>query len=182
MRRTVVLPVLWTLAIGAAAAAGGVEARVLEIRREYKLINGDAGLKKDTIEIAGETTEGAVLYVHRNSRGGLRKLESRYYGEAGQTRTEYYVKDGKLVFAFVQEYRYNKPVCWTEEYVKNFEGEEPFDIRKSEILENRYYFDGDGNLVRWIDAKSKTHQDGGRLAERREEVLAGYRRERGRIE
>ena len=63
---------------------------------------------------------------------------------------EYYFDEAGLIFVFEQEYRYNRPIYWDAERAKENGDEEVFDINKSVIIENRYYFNGD-EMVRWLD-------------------------------
>ena len=48
--------------------------------------------------------------------------------------------------------------------------EEIFDKKKTEIKEKRYYFDSDGNLVRYIDENKKTTEDKEKLSYIEEEI------------
>lgn len=164
-----------------AFADPAVEKRISEIRREYGRINGDGELIKDSLEIVGESTEGAVLCTFRDRRGRLRKMVSRYYGEMGQVETEYYMKNDTLFFAFRREQRFNRPVYWTREYAREQGGGEAFDPGKTAFLEDRYYFGADGRLVRWIDSGRKRRQRPEELVGEEGEVLGEYRREMDRL-
>ncbi len=66
------------------------------------------------------------------------KIVANHFGEGGRASEEYYYHDGKLIFVFRKDYRYDRPLSG----------------KVVETKENRFYFHNDG-LVRWIDEMGK---------------------------
>jgi hypothetical protein len=136
-----------------------LDKRIHEIREEYARINTGQGLTVDTIEISDESAEGGCMFVYTDPAGELRKLEVMYYGETGRRIEEYYIKNEKLFFAFVQDHVYNRPVYWDEKTAVENADDEWFDPAKSVIIENRYYFDVNETPFYWIDEHKKVITD-----------------------
>jgi hypothetical protein len=120
--------------------------RLKPIRTNFKRINSItkwSSIKKKDIE--GESAEGgeAVFY---EQKGHLEKITARLYGEMGQVLTEYYLLNGNLSFVFEKIYTYNRPLFYDLKAMKENNDTEAFDFKKSEIEENRGYFEK-GKLV-----------------------------------
>lgn len=120
--------------------------RLKPIRANFKRINSIiqwSSIKKKDIE--GESAEGgeAVFY---EQKGRLEKIAARLYGEMGQVLTEYYLLNGHLSFVFEKIYTYNRPMFYDVKVMKENHDTEAFDFKKSEIEENRNYFEK-GKLV-----------------------------------
>ncbi|SIS32749.1 hypothetical protein SAMN05421639_102362 [Chryseobacterium shigense] len=123
--------------------------RLKPIRTNFKRINSItqwSSIKKKDIE--GESAEGgeAVFY---EQKGRLEKITARLYGEMGQVLTEYYLLNGHLSFVFEKVYTYNRPLFYDVKVMKENHDTEAFDFKKSEIEENRNYFEK-GKLVHII--------------------------------
>lgn len=123
-----------------------LEDRLKPIRQNFKRINSITkwnSVKKKDIE--GESAEGgeAVFY---EQKGRLEKVTARLYGEMGQVLTEYYLLNGKLSFVFEKIYTYNRPLFYDNKAMKENHDTEAFDFKKSEIEENRGYFEK-GKLI-----------------------------------
>ncbi|NML71155.1 hypothetical protein HHL23_15300 [Chryseobacterium sp. RP-3-3] len=115
--------------------------RLKPIRANFKRINSInqwSSIKKKDIE--GESAEGgeAVFY---DQKGRLEKMTTRLYGEMGQVLTEYYLLNGHLSFVFEKIYTYNRPMFYDVKAMKENHDTEAFDFKKSEIEENRNYFE-----------------------------------------
>ncbi|WP_099769100.1 hypothetical protein [Chryseobacterium sp. 52] len=120
--------------------------RLKPIRTNFKRINSItkwSSIKKKDIE--GLSAEGgeAVFY---EKKGRLEKITARLYGETGQELTEYYLLNGQLSFVFEKIYTYNRPFFYDVKTMKENNDTEAFDFEKSEIEENRNYFEK-GKLV-----------------------------------
>ena len=113
-----------------------------------------------TVDDNDKSSEGGVIeYYSRN--GELKKIVTKYYGEGGKSITEYYVKNNNnIYFIYDVDYHYNAPP-----YIK-----ETFDKKKTEIKEKRYYFDSDGNLIRYIDENKKIIEDKEKLHDIKKEI------------
>jgi hypothetical protein len=115
--------------------------RLKPIRANFKRINSItqwSSIKKKDIE--GESAEGgeAVFY---EQKGRLEKITARLYGEMGQVLTEYYLLNGHLSFVFEKIYTYNRPMFYDVKVMKENHDTEAFDFKKSEVEENRNYFE-----------------------------------------
>jgi len=118
-----------------------VEIIIKRIRAEFNKINSDTSkmrvIKED---VSGQSTEGgtATTFYENND---LRKLRVVFYGETGNSQTEYYFLNGQLFFCFEQNNHYNKPM-----YEKN--------IKVDKREENRFYFNKQ-KLIRWVTDNGK---------------------------
>lgn len=115
--------------------------RLKPILANFKRINSIiqwSSIKKKDIE--GESAEGgeAVFY---EQKGRLEKITARLYGEMDQVLTEYYLLNGHLSFVFEKIYTYNRPMFYDVKVMKENHDTEAFDFKKSEIEENRNYFE-----------------------------------------
>ncbi|WP_083997462.1 hypothetical protein [Chryseobacterium angstadtii] len=125
--------------------------RLKPIRANFKRINSItkwSSVKKKDIE--GESAEGGEATFYEN-KGHLEKMTARLYGEMGQVLTEYYLLNGKLSFVFEKIYTYNRPLFYNEKAMKENNDTEAFDFEKSEIEENRNYFEK-GKLIHTINS------------------------------
>jgi len=128
------------------------DAIILQIRQEYKSIR--AALPKlavKSVYLEDYSAEGGEAKAYSNASGTIRFIRAEFYGESGKVFEEYYYKDGALIFVFKQRHQYNVPFYVTAEKAKEI-GTEPFDPKKTQILEGRYYFH-DSKMIRWIDDK-----------------------------
>jgi len=119
------------------------------IRANFKRINSIEHWNHiKTLEL-WETTEGgeALLY---ECNGILEKIITRQYGETFQLLTEYYLLNGKPSFVLEKSYRYNRPMYYDSIAMKEMNDNETFDFEKSEILEDRSYFEN-GQLIHQIN-------------------------------
>lgn len=101
----------------------------LIVRENFNRIN--AIKDWDSIDSANihESTEGRIAkyYIKNNV---LELIKVRNYGEGGYTLEDFYLKDGKMSFAFEQIYRYNTHFI-----------DPKFDISKTQkFAEVRYYY------------------------------------------
>jgi hypothetical protein len=96
-----------------------------------------------------QSTEGgaATYYFLKDT---LLKVVAIHFGETGKNIQEFYTKNGQLSFAFEQQYQYNRPITWDSTAMKENNDTETFDINKSEIIEDRSYFEN-GVLIRQIN-------------------------------
>ncbi|MEL6251374.1 MAG: hypothetical protein AAFR87_05120 [Bacteroidota bacterium] len=144
------------------------------IREEFATINADE-LYMDTIPFMDQSTEGGEIIAFYNTIGELRKVQATIWGEMGKQLEEYYVKEGKLFFAFKQRHNYNRPVYQTDPSVIREERDtEIFDPKKSEISEFRYYFDQDQSMIRYIDAEKNTLEEEQLDFEEEEKVIKAF--------
>ncbi len=141
-----------------------------QIRKEFKRINNDAELTKQEIVFYDESTDGANMIVFRDKGNAIKKVSVIYYGESGKLAKEFYLKNDKLIFAFFQSYDYNRPYYWNEKEAEEFGDSEFFDSSKTEVSENRYYFNSDSRLFRWINENNETIGKGIDLVDKQREI------------
>ncbi|MBU1075853.1 MAG: hypothetical protein KKH98_01080 [Spirochaetes bacterium] len=123
------------------------------IRDNYVQINSNIGkFRLVTKEFSGESTEGGSAEIYYKDKTAV-KIVITYYGEMGKSIEEYYFSEEKLIFVFVRDYQYNRPIYFDAQYASE-NNDEAFDIEKSKVLESRYYFHNEG-LIRWIDEDKK---------------------------
>ena len=116
--------------------------RLKPIRANFKRINSIA--KWTTIKTKDilETTQGGeanLFYLN----GQLEKIMTRHFGETFQVLTEYYLLKGQLSFVFEKSYKYNRPIYYDSTSMKENSDTETFGFDKSEIVEDRSYFDNE---------------------------------------
>ncbi|MDW3651478.1 MAG: hypothetical protein R8P61_30645 [Bacteroidia bacterium] len=144
------------------------------IKEEFAAINADE-LYMDTIPFMDQSTEGGEIIAFFNTIGELRKVQSTLLGEMGKQIEEYYVKEGKLFFAFKQRHNYNRPMYQTDpSIIKEGIDTEIFDPEKTKISEYRYYFDKDQSLIRLIDAEKNILEEEQIELEEEEKLIAAF--------
>jgi len=124
-----------TATSGDPGAIARIRARFAEIEREAP------AYRRTTHELQGFSLEGGKLegFYHGSE---LRKLAAHHYGESGEATEEYYFSDGRPVFIYVVDLRYDELMSGRVRY----------------RTENRYYFDG-GRLIRWVHAQHLADDD-----------------------
>jgi len=101
------------------------------------------------IDIWGESTEGGQgIAFYENSK--LKMIQVIWFGETGRNMIEYYFENGKLIFAFDQNFKYNRPIYWDEKKAVESGDKEVFDSKKTTVKEDRYYFNNEV-LFLWLD-------------------------------
>jgi hypothetical protein len=129
---------------------------VKEIRNEYHRINSNSSnLKIVSHDIEGQSTEGGELKKFYEGNI-LKKAILTFYGEMGMNFTEYYFKDGNLIFSYKVEKWYNKPMT--------MEGSKIYSV-----VENRYYFYNQ-KLIQWVNNKGKI-EDKSLYPDKEKEIL-----------
>ncbi len=109
------------------------------IRENFKRINSISNWTLIDKKELWETTEGGEAhYFYTNDK--LEKIITRHFGEMFQKLTEYYLLNNELSFVFEKSFKYNRPIYYDSTMMKENNDSEVFDIKKSEITENRSYF------------------------------------------
>jgi len=123
--------------------------RLKPIRENFKRINEIKEWTSVDKRKLNQSTEGgaAEYYFLRDT---LLKVVAIHFGETGKTIQEFYNKNGQLSFVFEKKYDYNRPITWDSTAMKENNDTEVFDIDKSEIIEDRSYFEN-GILIRQIN-------------------------------
>ncbi len=127
---------------------------VKDIRSKYTEIRNNIDSYDTTmIDFYDESTEGAVAIAYCNNKE-LKLIEIIWYGEIGKHQIDYYFNYGRLIFAFEQEFNYNRPIYWDKKRAKENGDDEAFDSDKTTVKEDRYYFNN-GKLFLWLDNEKK---------------------------
>ena len=71
---------------------------------------------------------------------------TRHFGETFQQLIEYYLLNGQLSFVFEKSFKYNRPIYYDSTSMKENKDNQAFDFEKSEIVEDRSYFEK-GKLI-----------------------------------
>lgn len=123
--------------------------RLKQIRANFKRINSITNWTSINTEELSESTEGGeAKFYYQN--GQIEKIVTRHYGETFQLLTEYYLLNGQLSFVFEKRHKYNRPLYYDTTAMKENNDTEAFDFDKSEIIENRSYFEN-GKLLHQIN-------------------------------
>ncbi len=131
------------------ASEAEADPRISDIRKECRTIRDAVlTLHQETIELIDCSTEGGVAMVFRDAKGSIRLIRVELYSRSGKEFNEYYYRNGFLIFALQEHYRYNVPFNVSKEDAKKM-GIEPFNPRKTRITEDRYYFDS-GMMIKWL--------------------------------
>jgi hypothetical protein len=125
------------------------------IRQHYAAINKNVTLyRRARKTLPGYSEEGGQLIAYFNGPT-IMKIAATFFGETGRSTEEYYYWDGKLIFVFRREARYDKPLSGTIVATK----------------ESRLYFKDD-KMIRWIDENGKDVAAGStEFAEKEKEYL-----------
>lgn len=123
--------------------------RLKPIRANFKRINEiTEWTSVDKRKLNQSTEGGAATYYFLQDT--LLKVVAIHFGETGKNIQEFYTKNGQLSFVFEQQYQYNRPITWDSTAMEKNNDTETFDIDKSEIIEDRSYFEN-GVLIRQIN-------------------------------
>ncbi|MFV0530756.1 MAG: hypothetical protein ACK5MD_04895 [Flavobacteriales bacterium] len=123
--------------------------RLKPIRENFKRINTITNWTSiDTEELTESTEGGEAKYYYQN--GQLEKIVARHFGETFQLLSEYYLLNGQLSFIFEKRHKYNRPLYYDTTAMKENNDTEAFDFVKSEIIEDRSYFEN-GKLLHQIN-------------------------------
>ncbi len=83
-----------------------------EIRIHFNQIKKDINSYDTTmIQIWDESTESGQITAYYDNLD-LKLIEVVFLYEIGKHKIEYYFNDGKLIFAFDQDFEYNRPIYW----------------------------------------------------------------------
>ena len=123
-----------------------------DVRAEYELIQKDMPkYEKVNVPDNGNSSEGGeAVYYYENKR--LKVITADYFGEMGKSHEEVYFGDNYPIFVYKERYEYNAPAT-----------DKKFNEKKTKIYKERYYFDSNKNLIRYIDEKGKIIVSGDKL-------------------
>ena len=119
------------------------------IKDNFKSINQITSWTKiEAIQLEESTEGGEMIACYDKSE--IKKLIVNIYGETFKQIQEYYLLKNELSFVYYKLYKYNRPIFWDSTAMKENKDDQVFDIEKSKIEEQRYYFDA-GEMLQWIN-------------------------------
>ncbi len=101
------------------------------------------GMRTQKVDVFGESTEGGEAIAYKDATGAIRMIRMTHYGETGKNVRELYYEQSDLFLAELAHHRYNMPIYFTEEKIKEMglDGAEVFDPSKTRTESYRYYFE-----------------------------------------
>ena len=130
-----------------------VNSVVQEIRNEK-----DRTDKEKLVVRKEEVDDGPVGEVSYYYKGNvLKKIVSHLYFETGNEYREYYIKNNRVYFIY-QKLTATEHVIWTD------------NPKVLGIYETRYYFDSNGNIVRYVDSNGNIHENNSQMREADKEI------------
>ena len=139
-----------------------VNSVVQEIRNEK-----DRTDKEKLVVRKEEVDDGPVGEVSYYYKGNvLKKIVSHLYFETGNEYREYYIKNDKVYFIY-------EKMTHTEHIIKVIPTGESVWKENPKVLgisEKRYYFDSNGEIVRYIDEKGNIHENDSQMTEADKEL------------
>ena len=154
-----------------------IEGEIAQIRKDFSSTNAVKNYVIKEVEDPDQSTDGGVVKYYLQD-GVVKKIVAEYFGESGNNLTEYYIKNGKVYFIFDKTEKYNVPYYVDSKWYKENElkNGEVFDKRKSKFSEQRYYFDENEKLIRYIGENKKVVENGQKLKEIEKDILNEYYR------
>ena len=120
--------------VGSSQTAATIQA----IRLQYAAINkGARRYRKVKKVLSGFSLEGGEMIAYFDGTA-IVKIVANHFGEMGRASEEYYYSNGKLIFVYRKDYRYNRPMSG----------------KVVATRESRFYFQND-RLIRWINEDGK---------------------------
>ena len=139
-----------------------VNSVVQEIRNEK-----DRTDKEKLVVRKEEVDDGPVGEVSYYYKGNvLKKIVSYFDFETGNEYREYYIKNDKVYFIY-------EKMTHTEHIIKVMPTGESVWKENPKVLgisEKRYYFDSNGEIVRYIDEKGNIHENDSQMREADKEI------------
>jgi hypothetical protein len=137
---------------------------ISDIKEEFRDIESNiANFSKKSRLLDDLSTEGAKVTYYKDKNGNIVLIKVDIFGEMGKAERKYYFKDGKLFFLYEVDYRYTMPIYLPE-----------FDMKKSKITYNRYYF-FNNKMQQWIKNKKKINPSSKEFIERSKEIYDSIR-------
>lgn len=119
------------------------------IKKDYTEIN--AKIKDYTFKRVDDITNaggGSINGYYQDEE--IKKIIAEHFSDSSRSFTECYFDGGMLILVIDQEYRYNKPVTYTEEKAKANHDSVWYDDKKTVMEVSKYYFNKN-KLIKWVD-------------------------------
>jgi hypothetical protein len=156
MRRLIIISTLLLLTIKISLGQSA-DPMIKGIRAKYTYIHKNLNSYDTTMtQIWNESTEGGQATAYYDDKE-LKMIQAIWFGETGKKMIEYYFDQGQLIFAFNQDFFYNRPIYWDQKLSKEHGDNEAFDPKKTTVKEDRYYFNNE-ELFLWL-GNTKTETD-----------------------
>lgn len=154
-----------------------IEGKIAQIRKDFASTNAVKNYVIKEVEDSEQSTDGGVVKYYLQN-GIVKKIVVEHFGESWNSLTEYYVKNEKVYFIFDKAEKYNVPYYVDSKWYKenDLKKGEVFDKRKSKFSEQRYYFDENEKLIRYIGENKKVVVNGQKLKEIEKDILNEYYR------
>ena len=132
---------------------------VADVREEYESIQKSMPLydKVSVKDNTSSTEGGEAHYYYENKK--LKVIVADYLGETGKSHEEVYFGDNYPIFVHKEKHVYNAPST-----------DKKFNEKRTKVLHERYYFDSNKNLIRYIDEKGKIVVNSDKLQEKSIEI------------
>ncbi len=101
----------------------------------------------DTVSLGGAVKPGYAIF--KNSGTGIEVIVTQKYDKFANVKTEYFLQQGKPLFAYSFRYVYNRAIDYDSLAMVKNNDTEFYDPKKSKIVEERDYFE-DGKLFKQI--------------------------------
>ena len=124
--------------------------QLANIRSKCRRINERREWTAELVLELWESTEGGHAYYFLDG-DHIDKIVERHFGEMGQSVSEYFFQNDTILFCFSKHYAYNRPIYWDSARAAGDGDNEFFDFEKSEIEEERNYFQA-GRLSRRLES------------------------------
>ena len=157
--------------------ASDIEGKIAQIRKDFSSTNAVKNYVIKEVEDSDQSIDSGVVKYYLQD-GVVKKIVAEHFGESWNSLTEYYVKNGKVYFIFDKSEKYNVPYYVDSKWYKEnkLKNGEVFDKRKSKFSEQRYYFDENEKLIRYIGENKKVVENGQKLKEIEKDILNEYYR------
>ena len=144
--------------VAANSAFAQTEKEIVKIRAAVAAIEKGAAkytkTTKNVEDISLEGTEATYFYSDKN----LKKITAKMYGETYSATSEFYYRDGELIFVFVKRDKYDTQIGLDTP-------------PKVAAEEQRFYFAG-GKLIRLFVGKKELKFGDERYSELKDEILS----------
>jgi hypothetical protein len=157
--------------MASAAMSEPADSAVAAIQDNVKKINAaQKSYHVMSTEMFDDTSESGQLTVFRD-QATIVKMIGKFFGETGQVSYEYYISGDRLFFVLEKRMTYNKPIKYDSTGAESVAKAQGFDIKKSTLTKNRYFF-SDNRLIRWTDDNKKiVKSDSSVVAKKENEIL-----------
>lgn len=144
-------------------AATKVNPIIQEIRNEKSKTDKE---KLTVREEVADDEAGVAEVIYYYKGNVLKKIICNHHFETGTEYREYYIKNDKVYFIY-------EKMTHTEHTIKVTSTGEASWIENPKILgisEKRYYFDSNGNIVRYVDSNGNIHENNSQMREADKEI------------